>query len=340
MTTDQLAELITAARTAEPKRQVKVVEHLLSRLGGGSDTAAVESASTIEQMLFDLVVTTATAVRLETAEKLARMDKPPRDLILRLARDEITVAEPLLRLCRALLEDDLVGIVHDATEAHRVVIADRPDIGERVTSALAVRREIDVLRTMIANTSAKLSTTALEACIETARQDVALHAPLAARRDMPMSFVKLLYTIVDISLRAELARNHPQVIHMLSEQQASRPDRGFSLSRELAKGQSLSADYLVRTLNANRLDLFFAALAHKADVEIDAAEAAIKTHGVLGCALLCKAAGLTEFMHLRARRALIETGALGQATSQEHLDKADGLFQRITITDARSKLID
>jgi uncharacterized protein (DUF2336 family) len=329
----EVENLVSQTRSVDAARQVRVVDTLISKFTTLEETS---SRAEVESILFDLVMSAGNAVRLAAAERLAELENAPRELIVKLANDEFTIAEPLLKLCRALVEDDLIRIIEEATLEHRVCIAGRADIGEQVTTALTRRVELDVFRTLIENESALLSPAALEACVEACRDHVQLHRPFASRKKLPTEIVRTLFTIVDIALRAELARNNPEVISALSQKEGKKDS--LALARELSRSHALSNDFLVRSLNAGRLDLFFAALAIKSGIEIERAEIVLKRHGVMGVSLLCRAAELTEFLHLRSRRALIDREAIGMEASDGALEKADFIFQRLSPSEAADRL--
>lgn len=121
---DSIAELYT-----------EIVEHLLPRVGD--------------------------AERAEIAFRIADMPNAPFALTLRLARSDIRLAEPVLRLSRALCEDDLVALAAELPMEHRVAIASRRPVSERLTDALIQHGDASVRRAITENRAARLSPEAL-----------------------------------------------------------------------------------------------------------------------------------------------------------------------------------
>jgi uncharacterized protein (DUF2336 family) len=75
-------------------------------------------------------------VRVAVAESLKHSDSLPRDLAVKLAKDDITVAQPILENSHVLTDDDLISILADGNGAKQVSIARRPVVSEVVASAI------------------------------------------------------------------------------------------------------------------------------------------------------------------------------------------------------------
>jgi len=83
-----------------------------------------------------------------------------------------------------LSDDDLIDIAAGLTEAHRVSIANRKDVGARVGDAIVEHGEQPSMARLVGNDTATLSTYALEKIVATAANDSAIAADLRSRTDV------------------------------------------------------------------------------------------------------------------------------------------------------------
>lgn len=68
------------------------------------------------------------ASRIALAERLARFSAAPREIVRRLAMDELDVAAPVLKHSTVLDRAELVTIAEECSAAHAAIISQRPDI--------------------------------------------------------------------------------------------------------------------------------------------------------------------------------------------------------------------
>ena len=94
------------------------------------------------ELALRLIDATDTDARAALAARLARYPAAPREVILRLARDVIAVAEAILRHSRALTPEDLAQIGDECGPAHAAVIAARGPLQDDAEPA-APPRSID-----------------------------------------------------------------------------------------------------------------------------------------------------------------------------------------------------
>lgn len=125
-----------------------------------------------------------------------------------LARDiEREVAEPILRFCAALTDDDLVDILKEHPSSWAVeAIARRPGVSEPVSQAVIDTGNIPAGALLLQNQDAQISKALLEFIVERARQLPEWHAPIAMRRNLPPEMAKVLAEYVDDSVRKILLK--------------------------------------------------------------------------------------------------------------------------------------
>ena len=98
--------------------------------------------------------------------------KAPPKVVGQLARDvEREVAEPVLRFCLALSDDDLLDILKGHPESWVIsTIAERPIVSEEVAGAVIDTKDVSANKALIKNEGARLSTTILQKIIEYSRE--------------------------------------------------------------------------------------------------------------------------------------------------------------------------
>ncbi|MDJ0945518.1 MAG: DUF2336 domain-containing protein [Kiloniellales bacterium] len=119
------------------------------------------------------------------SEALAAQKDPPRDRLLALAGDRIEVALPILVHSAALTDADLIAIVHGATTQHRMAIAMRRGLGERVVDALVEAAEVKVAAAVLQNAAAEITSETYGKLARQAEIQPALKAALLERPGLP-----------------------------------------------------------------------------------------------------------------------------------------------------------
>lgn len=148
--------------------------------------------------------------RIELAERLAPLNRAPRETLHGLARDEAPeVAGPVLSRSPMLSDAELMDIVGKRGEKHRVAVARRSGLSSSVTDVLVAGREQAVLVALVENGSAKLSDTGAHELTEVARIDPVVAQALSERLQLPAQAVaKMLEAaravVVQTLARAEI----------------------------------------------------------------------------------------------------------------------------------------
>ncbi|MBL8806581.1 MAG: DUF2336 domain-containing protein [Rhodospirillales bacterium] len=126
-----------------------------------------------------------TPLRRLVAERLSHDPGVSKSVLRVLANDEIEVAWPVLTASQALGEADLIAIASSSSQAHRTAIAGRADVTLALSQCLASFGELDVLRALLSNESARISRETFAVVADLARGWPELHDPLSRRADLP-----------------------------------------------------------------------------------------------------------------------------------------------------------
>ena len=151
------------------------------------------------QALGTLVQDEVTQVRKALSDALRDYAKAPPEIVARLARDvEREVAEPILRFCVALADEDLLDILSNHPASWVVnTIAERQYINEQLANAIIDTNDISAIGTLLKNPVAVIETEKLFDIVERAREYPEWHRPIALRRELSAQLAHRLSGFVD-----------------------------------------------------------------------------------------------------------------------------------------------
>jgi uncharacterized protein (DUF2336 family) len=293
----------------------------------------------MREILRRLVQDVEMAIRIALAERLADDITAPHDLILLLADDRIEVARPLLLRSALLSEADVLHLIAEASVQHHEALAQRPNIGEPVTEALAKSDAESVLVALVRNATAHIASFTYESLVEKSRRFTSLQEPLANRSDLPSSLATQMCTFVSEALRAHITRNYAlraeRIVHALSQAEAavqSAPpppsetpaDSTHKLIDKLASAGQLKAGFLLRVLQQGQADLFDVGFARLLGLGLMTTRRILYENQPDSVALACRAVGIdrcvfgTVFTLSRRGRGLPYTLSREQLTAVDH----------------------
>jgi uncharacterized protein (DUF2336 family) len=134
-------------------------------------------------------------VRRLLAECLKRTASLPRDIALPLATDKSEIAVPFIEDSPSLVDRDLLAILRDHPGPHRVAIAGRRQISERVSDALCRCDDGTTTTTILANHGAAVSTATLHWLLDERPERPVLEA-IAQRRRLPLAIGERLRRVL------------------------------------------------------------------------------------------------------------------------------------------------
>ncbi len=143
-------------------------------------------------------------VRQHLSETVAAVANAPAALVKSLANDEIAIALPILTTSEALAEKDLVEIVNNQSQEHLKAISKRPTVSERVTDALTVKGDDEVLETLADNIGARFSRGGMETITSRAKDNEKLSQSLMKRHDTPDDLTKDIFWRVSWAMREKM----------------------------------------------------------------------------------------------------------------------------------------
>jgi uncharacterized protein (DUF2336 family) len=291
------------------------------------------------------------AIRIKLAEKLADDEKAPVDLILLLCDDKIEVARPIILRSRKLTDNDILKFVHEASVAHQTACAERPNIGEPVTSALARMDAEPVLIALVRNATARITSSTFETLVEKSKKIAAIQEPLAKREDLPSPLATQMCGWVSDALKTYIVQGHrlpPEAVAKAlgnAAQDIARPgskndarESSRKLVDKLAAAGQLKAGFLLRVLHQGQLDMFETAFAKILDVDLPAMRRLLYENGPRPVALACRAAGIDKCVFSTVFN--LSRQARGHRPTLNQVERAevDNVFATFTKNDALTRL--
>ncbi len=187
------------ARTALVQRLSELVSWPETRLPNYERQLAAD-------ILVDLLRTSNVELRRRCAVGLARVADAPKALLRYLARDEISVAGPLLESGVGFDDSDLIATVRAGVGAHWLAITQRRALSEPVTDALVATGESAVIEAVLRNPGARLSTQGVDLVVARSRQAVALPKLLVARNELRPTQALVLFWWANFEARVQILR--------------------------------------------------------------------------------------------------------------------------------------
>ncbi|MEM8771782.1 MAG: DUF2336 domain-containing protein [Pseudomonadota bacterium] len=266
-----------------------------------------------EMQHFDVIMSRVTeqvetALRRELAEKLADVPNAPQGLIRQLARDEISVAEPVLARSDALTEEDLLGIVRQRGQEHMRAITKRRVVPEKLTAELVDRGDENVLVALAENQGAKFNDASMEKMVGHSRSIKSLQKPMAERYDLPPKLLTKMYFFVSSALKKEILKRSDMLDPALIDEavNANRKkilkDAVRDAQSEVAEARKFISDkaamnqinenLLKELIEMKRSTEFLLAFAHVTGIDSSTAQAILKDKTWESLAIAARAAGL------------------------------------------------
>lgn len=149
----------------------------------------------------------AKEVREALAAAVADSESLPRDVALRLGRDDIAVARPILQHSPVLTDADLVQVVRTHTLQYALAVAGRAQISEPVGEALVATGAADVVASVVGNAGASLSKPTLERVLQDFGAQPEVRAKLVRRPELPFELVERLIGMIGERLEWQLVQS-------------------------------------------------------------------------------------------------------------------------------------
>ncbi|MCX7356584.1 MAG: DUF2336 domain-containing protein [Alphaproteobacteria bacterium] len=157
-------------------------------------------------ILVGLLRTSNIELRRKCAMGLARVNDAPKALLRYLARDEISVAQPLLENGAGFDDSDLIATVRAGVAWHWLAIAKRRGLTETVTDALLQTGDTAAIEAVLRNPASRLSTQGVDIVVAKSRQATSLPALLVPRAELKPTQALVLFWWAGHQARLQILR--------------------------------------------------------------------------------------------------------------------------------------
>lgn len=340
----KLSSLLDLAKERSSDRRRTLLREVTDMFFDEAPERDTALSQDFDSVLSTLAEQTALGARAELAERFADAPQAPAGMLLKLARDAIEVAAPILARSTALSEADLLSIAEQGAQPQLKAISQRELVSERLSDTIVRRGDDETVAVLIRNDGARLSRTTFETVSERAERSKVLQAPIVHRKDTPADLLSDLMLTVENHLRDHilecfdgmdpalveqaLAASHARLGERISQDKDLEEARKYV--RTMAVRKQLDGALLARLLRERAMTKFHVAFAELADVDLIAARRAIEQDCIDPLALICRSAGFdkTLFVTLAVLRSKATEDAFRDA-------KELGLiYDRITAEDA------
>jgi uncharacterized protein (DUF2336 family) len=190
----------------QPRARTALVERLCDVVSWPESRIPAHERQLAADVLVGLLRTSNVDLRQRCAAGLVRVNDAPKTLLRYLARDEITVAEPLLENGLGFDDSDLIATIRAGVAAHWGAIARRRGLSEPVSDALLQTGDVTVVEAVLRNKNAKLSTQGVDLAVSRSRQSPGLAPFIVGRAELRASQALVLFWWADFHSRQHILR--------------------------------------------------------------------------------------------------------------------------------------
>ncbi len=200
----ELAKLADLAKDSSTAGRKSLIATLTEMFLAAGDTRGENTAFLFGDIALKLLGDLEEDSRAELAERVSKDDFAPHQLMLELAKDTLSVAEPVLTNSPVLKSEDLVEIASSASMDHLEAIAVRVPIEKAVTSVLVDRGDPSVLSKVAANEDAEIADNSFMTIVDKVGRDEAVQAALIGRPDLPLEVGQVLLPLLTEELQKQV----------------------------------------------------------------------------------------------------------------------------------------
>ena len=244
----------------------------------------------MERIAYELEV----EARTQLSQKICKCKRVSRPLVVRMANDDIQVAQPLLENSSVLQDPDLIDIIRSKTEEHRYSIAGRETISPDVSGELVEHGDDGTLTRVTGNDGAKFTNQTFEKIADRALENKDLHSVLSSRRDIPSEVVKKIKDTVSDRMKAELHGSDGGAITAMVDECAEDIDLNYCQEsiaeiNERHKSGDLTEEMVSRLARQKRIPDLVHCLALLSELDNEAVSQCLLKAELPALAILCRA---------------------------------------------------
>jgi len=205
-----LRDLDDAVTRGSPESRAKALWHTTDLMMTGSFSE--DEIWTFGEVITRLASEIEVAARAQLAQRVARFDRAPVNIVHKLAFDDaIEVAGPVLRESKQLEPYALVANVCTKSQTHMLAVSKRETLVESVTDELVTRGNQEVVKSVVQNNGARFSDFGFLHMIKRAEGDSILAEQLGLRKDIPRHVFQQLIAKASSDVKKRLEGERPDM---------------------------------------------------------------------------------------------------------------------------------
>ncbi|MEX0693157.1 MAG: DUF2336 domain-containing protein [Rhodospirillales bacterium] len=320
--------LMSLARQKSAESRTQLSHVILDLFDNQSNVLGERQRAQMYGILESIINEIEASVRQAVAGRLALMDDVPRNLVARLANDEISIAFDILSKSGLLRDADLVEIIKLRTDEHALAITMRKAVSEQVSDEIVQSGREPVIISLLKNNNASISTHTMEYLVEQSRRVDSFQEPILNRQDLEPRLAKRMFLWVSAALRDHIIADFNLDIATVDEllEQATKEEiaasgrNGRKKVSELAdsmKAEGLvTVEMLTTALREGEVPLFIALFAQVSKLREFLIQRLVFEQGGEGLAIACRGIGMSEREFLQ----LYEYCHLAKAGTREEVE--------------------
>lgn len=225
----------------------------------------------LNQILMQLLSVASSEIRKMLSTELCRVPSMSKDVAIKLAKDEIPIATPMLENSPILEDSDLINIAMEMGKEYQKPIARRENLSEDLANALIDAGDCSVVESVLVNSSSKLSPDSFDAAVDMACEEPQLQIPLVKRKEMTGKAAEKLYFWASQSIRQALVKNFPmkqdaidrsmdiaiqKLVKAFDPSSQNVTENQKILAKKMAKMGTINSNFLLQFLRLRQHALF------------------------------------------------------------------------------------
>ncbi len=349
-----MPSLIAMAREGTRQSRQILAENVLDLVISQDGRLSDRERALSDQVLTRLVQDMELQVRQQLAARIAELPQAPEGLVTLLAKDDISVARPLLQRSMLLSDTALIEVVLMRTREHQLCIAMRSVVSEGVSDALVEHAvEPDVLEALIGNPNAAISSSAMAYLVAESRRFDQFQDPLLSRADLPAELAHRMFWWVSAQLRQKILNEFNIEEYELdpvledgtqailtavdAERKKTITVRAVELATALHQEEQLSVEILINMLRKQKIPAFCAGLSHLSGISFESIQRIVLDKDITPFAILSKAVKFGE-AHFSTMALLLLQSHNKNRQSTNQLRNVLELFRKISSDQAQITL--
>lgn len=298
--------LMTLARQKSAASRSELANVIIDLFDNQSSVLSERQRAQMYGILETVINDIEVSVRQAVAGRLALMDDVPRNLVSKLANDEINVAFPILSKSGLLRDENLIEVIKLRTEEHMLAITMRKFVSESVSDAIVETGREPVIISLLKNANARISTNTMEYLVEQSRRVDSFQEPILNRDELDPALAKKMFLWVSAALRQHIVEHFDldratvdELLEQATAEEVAATGRGQKKKvKELADALRdeglVTVEMLTTALREGEVPLFIALFAQVSKLREHLIQRLVFEQGGEGLAIACRGIGMSE----------------------------------------------